>query len=279
MRKLILLQVFVCCLYGSQLPGQSAGENIDSTLEGLFARLRENRPDREKLEINDSIRIILNRYSVSDSIFHHRFPSLRFLGQITSPDSLVKLLTWNIILADGDNRYFCNIIRRNGKEGSEIESFQLTGTYNLLPPRTDTIYLADNWYGALYYDLRPFIFEGTVRYLVLGIDYGNSFITRKIIDVLSFDNSQGPYFGVKCFNDGTISKYRIIFEYSAKAIMSLKFESDLLVVFDHLSPFSPDFKDNMQFYGPDFSFDSFKFENGYWKYQSDVDIKNRQVPD
>ncbi len=59
-------------------------------LEELFDRLTGNYNDTERIRINDSIRIILDSYVKSDSVFKHRFTNLRYLGQIMSPDSLLK---------------------------------------------------------------------------------------------------------------------------------------------------------------------------------------------
>jgi hypothetical protein len=255
--------------------GQELNTDIASTLEKLFVRLRENHPSVKKIEINDSVRMIIDSYSSSDSVFVHRFTNLRFLGQIISPDSLVKLLTWNLVLPDGENMYFCNIIRRARKDAPAV-LYRLMGNYNISPERTDTIYSSANWYGALYYDMRPFSSEGSKGYILLGIDYGNSFITRKIIDVMTFSQGNEIIFGSKCFTDGKSLASRVIFEYSATAVMSLRFESDDLIVFDHLSPFSPELKDNRQFYGPDFSFDAYRLVKGLWRLEEDIDIKNRQ---
>jgi hypothetical protein len=257
-------------MYCQTNPGGIAGE-----LDGMFRRIRENIPSAEKLSINDSIRSEVENYAVSDTVFKHRFSNLRYLGQIISPDSLIKIITWNLILDDGGNRYFCYFIRRPAK-GGQRTVYKLSGIYNEVPERTDTIYSASNWYGALYYDIRPFETAGERCYVLLGIDYGNSFITRKIIDVLSFGPGSSFVFGKKCFTDGKQVLSRIVFEYTSKAVMSLKFESDEMIVFDHLSPASPDLKDNRQFYGPDFSFDSYFLKNGLWWYKPDIDIRNKK---
>jgi hypothetical protein len=133
-----------------------------------------------------------------------------------------------------------------------------------------------NWYGALYYDIRPFIFNNETNYVILGIDYGNSFITRKVIDVLSFNSRDEIVLGKNCFRDGNFMKPRIVFEYASTAVMTLRFISDTSIVFDHLSPVSPEFKDNHQFYGPDFSFDSYNLGNGYWRLFSNIDVRNKE---
>jgi hypothetical protein len=153
--------------------------------------------------------------------------------------------------------------------------YPLTGNYNEKPIVTDTIYSSNGWYGALYYDLRPFTIDGKLKYVLLGIDYGNSLISRKVIDVVSFSPGNDVSFGYKCFTDGKLIYPRVVFEYASTAVMSLKFESDGLIVFDHLSPFSPELKGNRQFYGPDFSFDSYIFEKDLWRLKTDIDIKNK----
>jgi hypothetical protein len=167
------------------------------------------------------------------------------------------------------------LIRRPEK-GGKIQLFKLSGIYNETPERRDTTYSISNWYGALYYDIRPFETTSGIFWVLLGIDYGNSFITRKIIDVLSFGPGDNLVLGKKCFTDGKETLSRVVFEYTSKAVMSLRFEKDDMIVFDHLSPASPDLKDNRQFYGPDFSFDSYVLENGVWRLKQDIDIRNKK---
>jgi hypothetical protein len=275
MKRFRLPEVIFAIVLSQSLYCQTNSGGIASELEGMFRRVRENRSSQEKLAINDSIRVILENYAVSDTVFKHRFTNLRFLGQITSPDSLVKIITWNLILDDGGNRYFCYFVKRS-PPGGKIQLYKLSGIYKETTERIDTIYSLSNWYGALYYDIRPFETTGGKSWVLLGIDYGNSFITRKIIDVVSFGPGNSLIFGRKCFTDGKENMLRVVFEYTSKAVMSLRFERDDLIVFDHLSPASPELKDNRQFYGPDFSFDSYSLENGLWKLKSDIDIRNRK---
>ena len=153
MRFSILLILFLFLFSGTLLCGQDSNNDISLKLEKLFSGLRENLPQETKIEKNDSVRSIIMSYASSDSVFTHRFSNLRFLGQITSPDSLVKILTWNLIFTDGGNRYFCYIIKRDRKKGAG-KVYTLTGFYNEGHIRTDTSYSTTNWYGALYYDLR-----------------------------------------------------------------------------------------------------------------------------
>jgi hypothetical protein len=259
----------------SRLTGQNEQSEVSADLEKLFGQLTENISSQEKLAVNDSVRSIIEEYASSDTVFNHRFTNLRYLGQITSPDSLIKIITWNLIVEDGDNKYFCYLIKRSGKTGSG-RVFKISGTYSQAPIRTDTTYSQLNWYGALYYDIRPFELNDQINYVLLGIDFGNSFITRKIIDILSFNSKDEIVLGLSCFMAGKEIKPRIVFEFASTAVMSLRFNTDKSIVFDHLSPFDPEFKDNYQYYGPDFSFDSYDFDKGFWRLKTNIDIRNKE---
>ena len=253
---------------------QTSPRWIEEDLKGMFSRLRENLSSKDKLAINDSVKLIIESYAASDTVFDHRFSNLRYLGQIASTDNLVKIITWNLILEDGGNRYFCYILKRP-VSGAKTSIYTLTGIYNEASIRLDTIYSESNWYGAMYYDIRPFKNGGEICYALLGIDYGNSFITRKIIDVMSFGPGNTLIFGKKCFTDGKKVMPRVVFEFAATVVMSLRFVTDKSIVFDHLSPSSPEFKNNRQFYGPDFSYVSYNLENGLWRLKSNIDIRNK----
>ncbi|MGD0582004.1 MAG: hypothetical protein ABR974_03560 [Bacteroidales bacterium] len=269
--------ISLTCLFALSVSstGQGNTAGASKNLEKMFLRLSGNLPADEKLKTNDSVQAFIDSFAASDTAFNYRFRSLRYLGQIMSPDSLVKIITWNLILDDGTNQYFCYLIRREKKRGGGTV-IKLKAAYNENAERVDTAYSVRNWYGALYYDLRPFDLNGSTKYIVLGIDYGNSFVTRKLIDVLSFGTGGDVTFGLNCFSDGQgLNNQRILFEYSSKAVMSLRFEADNTIVFDHLSPFSPQYKGDHQFYGPDFSFDSYKLDNGLWRYKGDIDIRNK----
>jgi hypothetical protein len=275
MKRICLIITLFIILINNIINCQINTSKIDGDIEGMFRRLRENLSSTDKLAINDSIRLFVENYISSDTVFEHRFSNLRFLGQITSPDNQVKIITWNLILEDGVNRYFCYLIKKT-VAGIKNNIYKLSGFYNEAPINSDTIYSESNWYGALYYDIRPFATGKELSYVLLGIDYGNSFITRKIIDVVSFGSGNSLIFGKKSFSDGKQLLSRVIFEFAATAVMTLRFNSDSSIFFDHLSPFSPELKDNRQYYGPDFSFDSYNLENGLWRLKSNVDIRNKE---
>jgi len=177
MRKNILFLIVIFLLATASLSGQTKPSEIPVVLENLFNRLTTVYIDTDRVRINDSIRTIIDTYVVSDEVFNHRFNNLRYLGQITSRDSLVKIVTWNLVLGSGQSRYYCYFIRKEG-EGKPNMVYRLSSPYKEAEIKTDTIYNENDWYGALYYDLRPFLQNGEKCWVMLGIDYGNPFFQQ-----------------------------------------------------------------------------------------------------
>jgi hypothetical protein len=139
---------------------------------------------------------------------------------------------------------------------------------------TDTIYTQSDWYGALYYDIRPFLAENRQCWVLLGINYSDPLMTRKIIDVLSFTKEDKIIFGKKWFDSSGSINFRHVLEYSSSAIISLRFRSDSSIVFDHLVPLAPSGTDDRIYYGPDYSYDAYIFKDGIWSLSKNIDIRN-----
>lgn len=275
MRELSLYLILFISLSTGIARSQIPAKETPLVLEELFKRLVDNYDDNDRIRINDSIRLIIDSYAKSDSVFSHRLSNLRFMGQIMSPDSLIKIITWNLVLENKPGTYFCYFVKKQDS-GKENRIYRLSAAYNQNQVKTDTIYNEIDWYGALYYDLKPFKIGDKHFWVLLGIDYGNPYITRKIIEVLSFSADNSIIFGRKWFASGEELKFRDVFEYASNAMMSLRFRSDSTIVFDHLVPFSPAMKNNRQYYGPDYSFDAYNFENGLWRLKINVDVRNKE---
>ena len=259
----------------SGLSGQETSKDSSKILEDLYGRLLISHSDSIRLQINDSIKLFIESYISSDTVFKSNLKNLRYLGQITSPDSSLKIITWNLILPDSPGRYFCYFIRK-GVPGMENKIYRMSASYKVNPVTVDTTYAQADWYGALYYDVRTYIIDNKKCWILLGIDYGNPDISRKIIDVLNITPGDSLIFGRKWFESKDEKKFRAVFEYASNGMMSLRFKTDSSIVFDHLVPFSENQKNDRQFYGPDYSNDAYNFSKGTWKLIENVDARNKQ---
>ncbi|MCU0474152.1 MAG: hypothetical protein MUC93_12455 [Bacteroidales bacterium] len=259
----------------SPVKGQTKSPNISPLLENLYNKILYTNDDGERIRLNDSVRLIISSYVASDSVFEHKFTNLRYLGQVTSPDSRLKIINWNLILRDGSNRYFCFLIRK-GDKGEQNRVYELTGENQEEAVRTDQTYTDKNWYGALYYSIQPFKKEKRTYYILLGIDYGNILITRKIIDVLSFPEGGSILFGNDCFVKGEDKNFREVLEYSSDGVMTLRLHSKKMIVFDHLVSFSDDQNEKPEYAGAEFTYDAYLLKKGVWKFIKNADVKNKK---
>jgi len=262
-------------LSGGTIKGQESSDSTSTLLGKLYDRLVNNYDDLSRIRINDSIRVIIDSYVRSDSVFNHRFDNLRYLGQIMSSDSILKIVTWNLVLGKSPGKYYCYIIRKEG-EDKKNKVYNLSTEYKDKPVNKDTTYTESDWYGALYYELRYCEAEGKPAWVMLGIDYGNPTVTRKIIEVLSFGPDDSLLFGRKWFISGDITTFREVMEYAAYATMSLRFSSEKSIVFDHLVPFSPSQTGNRQYYGPDYSTDAYYLKDGMWRLSVNIEARNKE---
>lgn len=265
LRSLILIVILF-----QAIPSKSQTDS-ETILDDLFYRMISAEDDFMRIQISDSVRSIIDSYAKSDSVFSHRF-NIRNLGQITSPDSLLKIISWNIPLQNYNGKYFCYLIMKD-KEGKPFVQF-LTASYNPEPVGTGKIYTAQNWYGALYYDARLVRTGEDLQWVLLGLDLGNPLITRKIIDVLNFDNDSVS-FGKKWFSRSGEMSHRVVFQYASTGVMTLRFNSDTSIVFDHLVPVSSG-PDNTLLYGADYSYDAYSYKDGTWNFSLNVDIRNKE---
>ena len=255
--------------------GQTGKPDVEMILENLYERIINTKDDTEKLRLNDSVRLVIGTYAASDSVFKHRFTNLRHLGQIESPDSRLKIITWNLFLRKSPNRYFCYMVRKGEKSKGNLV-YVLTGQNREEAVRTDITYTANNWYGALYYTIQPFKKDRKVYYILLGLDFGNLLISRKIIDVLDFTSAGELVFGKDCFTKGQETKFREVLEYSADGMVTLRFNNRKLIVFDQLASYTTGHEDGSAQYGAGFSFDGYILKRGEWRFVSDVDVKNEK---
>ena len=127
-KKIFCILLFISVSTGF-LKSQIPVEEISVSLEKLYKRLPSASEDSDRLRINDSIRLFIESYVASDRIFTHTFSNLKYLGQITSSDSVIKIITWNLLLNNEPGRYFCYFIRKS-PEGRPNDVYYLTRLYD-----------------------------------------------------------------------------------------------------------------------------------------------------
>ena len=240
----------------------------------LFKDLKSD-DDALKAESADKIEKSLAEFFETNSNFNHTFDTLRFLGQLTSDDDQLRLITFNYPLNDGTFKYHCILIHKV-KDGN-ISIVKLKDQQSVWDSLKFQTLNADQWYGALYYRILVNRYKKNTYYTLIGWDGNNNRSNRKVVDVLDLSGTQ-PSFGAPIFQKDDQLQHRLIFEYTNDANMALNYQKEEgLIVMDHLAPEHPRLKGQFQFYGPDFSYDALKFKKGKWIFIQDHNAENRSL--
>ncbi len=250
-------------------------KNYETELQQLFARAAGIKTDSERIKIFNEIDQLFAEILEKPEAFSYPFDSLRNIGKIVSKDGKVRIFTWNFLLSNATQRYYGYILYKPVSADPHIV-FRLKDSLDISETLLFRDLNKDSWYGALYYEIIEKKWGNTTLYTLLGYDPHSLFISRKIIDCLYFKDNAELIFGAPVFKTGKNIQYRLLFAYSAKVAMSLKYNETLkMIVFDHLSPSSSSYTGLYQYYGPDFSFDGLKFDDGYWNLLEDIDVRNK----
>ncbi|NVO11880.1 MAG: hypothetical protein HXX16_18115 [Bacteroidales bacterium] len=246
---------------------------IEDSVKILMGHIVKDDSFSKKEEANNNVISLFRNSLIKEGAFSYPFDSLKNIGRITSKDGKLRIFTWNLPLAGGYQRYFGFIMYKKSKGRTLV--FELNDSRQAISVPIKELLGNSSWMGALYYSLIEKVYKGKTYYLLLGFDFNNIFSSKKIIEVLTFGKDYKPIFGSNIFKVGDDVLSRVVFEYSARVTMTLRYVPESqTIVFDHLSPSSPDYADNYQFYGPDFTFDGFKYEKGYWIYVRNLDMRN-----
>jgi len=207
--------------------------------------------------------------------FNFNFDSLKAISIQTPPDRKFRIFSWHVMNNDGSYRYY-GTIQMNNPEG-KLEMFPLIDYTAGIKNPADTVTNNEQWYGAQYYRIVPVTSNvQTPYYILLGWKGNTIKSTKKLIEVLHFKNDK-PVFGMPVFDSGKdkIEKKRIIFEYTRQASMVLNYDpKTAMIVFDHLAPPDPNLEGKYDLYGPDFSYDGYKIQNGRLHFVSDLKLEN-----
>lgn len=209
----------------------------------------------------------------------YHFDSLKNLSVLTSKNKLLRVYSFVCPLKNGMlYRYFGFVQFRNKKD----ENHNVVKLTDAMPDKQVAEKLMlnpQNWMGALYYKLISTSVKGKTYYTLLGWRGNDQETTIKIIDILTIEKEKIS-FGAPLFQTDFGMRQRILFEYNARAVMSLNYdEKKKRIVFDHLSPPSPQLAGNYKSYGPDFTYDAYQWKQGKWVLIKNVELRNPRSSD
>lgn len=246
----------------------------DSIFRGSTDSVREASSNRTYEILSEVLR--------NPTSFTENFDSLKTLSTLYAPDKTFRFFQWALPVMKTNTYKIFGFIQTYNPKTKVVEVFELKDLGVDKYEAMDKKLFPDKCYNAIYYKIIETKAGKKKFYTLLGWRGNNLLTTIKVIDVLSFENKK-PVFGAKIFEAsnyqltyGDINKkYRIIFEYNAQAVMTLRFEKKIkTIVYDHLSASKSSLKGMEQFMGPDFTYDGFKWKKGKWIGKTNLEMKN-----
>jgi len=270
---LVSLQFFL----GHAVVAQSCEESVASIESEVYQNLKAisiNNQEQENLKQGVEVAGLMDSLVHYPCSFTRQFDTLnRIMGILDSPDKSFRIFNWSIIHTDGTYTYFAYLVKTSA--GGLPSVFRLVDKSDSIAEPKFSVHTKDDWFGCLYYDIIKTEEDKKNYYTLLGWDGNDLFSNKKIIEILTFSRVGEPVFGKNIFQDYEPKIKRVIFEYSQKSSMTLRYnEQKDAIIFDHLAPSKNIYSGHFDYYGSDFSFDAFSFYDGKWHYKSDIDIRN-----
>lgn len=246
-----------------------------------------SRDEKTRFENNKAFLAVWDGIVNNPEILYYQFDSLKDVSILQPEDKSFKLITWNLFKNDGTQQYFGYLLVnhrykiRKGWFRSEIRQeysvHKLVDQSAIIKSPENHIGSCDKWFGMLYYEL----IDCGEFYTLLGYDPNDKLVRRKFVDVLYFKSNGMPVFGKDVFRFPKKNPKRLMFQYSSEVVMSLKFNPKRgQIIFSHLASNRDDnlLEGQVQYYGPDGSFDALELRNGRWNLIEDVDARNEKSP-
>jgi hypothetical protein len=272
MKKGILFLLAI--VFSSVISGQSF-KQIKSELSKLMTMVKEEYDYEAKQEYIASFSELLQKTLKTPNSLSFSFDSIPHLKVISSSDGIMRIFSWGAPKNDNDYSYNAIIQRRMGGSDSPLSDIFIMADakQRILNPETEILHFPD-WYGCLYSDIIETRDAGKTYYTLLGFDFNNNVSHKKYIDVLTFNPQGIPSFGAPIFVDGTGIKSRIVFEYSARSVLNLKYHPIVnKIVFNWLYPIVPEKRNDKSYYVPDVTYDGYEFKSGKWMKVKNVLLK------
>ncbi len=260
---------------------------IEEELKQLGWDFNKNPDDNIRLEAAQQFKPKFKQALQMDNAFTYHFDSLQMISFLYPQDSTFRIITWQVFVNKDEYQYYGIIQKRdNPKHLIELKD---RSQAMLVPSRK--VLGVDNWYGAVYYNIKDIDTKEGKRYILFGFDAKGLYMRSKLLDVLAFKDG-GVEFGMPIFEEkkvrlpkskkekihvSTMMKHRFILDYSATSAISLNYDPELdAIIFDHLISMGGQYQGQGPTFVPDGSYESFQWNGEKFVHELKV---YRQIQD
>jgi len=227
MRKLLIILGLLIYTQYSSAQDFERFKLLEDSLYNLGKKMLNSSNDFEKYAANTTFKKTLESALSLHKSYKYSFDSLDMIARLYSEDNKLRIFNWHIAKSDGKYEYFA-IVQSYDKKKKIYKTYELIDRSEEIESPEDDLLQKDEWYGAHYYKLIETKYKKKSYYTLLGWDGSDLLTTRKIIEVMRLSSSGRPRFGAFLFRDNKQTKKRVIFEFSSKASVSLKYDKQLI---------------------------------------------------
>lgn len=241
---------------------------------------------KRQMAAKDLIQVMRKTLSLPGA-YNYGFDSLRFMSKLRPEDDAFRLFTWVLRLDGNRFRYFGVIHMNNPDEFVYHPLFDRSEDYKPQvktqeekmeePAMLDSVYDNEQWEGMHYYDIdlvEKKKWLGLVKepyYTLVGWDGHNNLSHKKVIDILTFNKDGTPIFGAPIIDKEGDTYNRIILEYNARAVVTLKcHENDPIISFDELVPPAKKNEGDFFTYIPSGKYNYLLWKKNRWIFKEDL---------
>jgi hypothetical protein len=291
MKKVIkacmLLFTFLSLAWNSNAQGDSIIARTEDSLVTLADSIYKIPVPEMRADANFRFGKMLVRALENPNSFEYPFTKLQEKIHIIYPeDKSFRIFNWVLPYSDYGRRYY-GAIQMPGKDKLVLHPLKDVSAQHLHDGE-DLVLSNGNWYGCEYYLIKTVSDnDGRKYYTLLGYNNDGMYSAKKLVDILTFDNSGKPVFGAPVFalpsaKNNQDFKKRFILEYKKGASISLNFSNDEnKITFDRLA--SEVNNDNLKStLVPIGQTDGLAWQNGIWNFVRNViqplQLKDGQAP-
>jgi len=246
--------------------GQSLPE-LEKEMAALQDIVGKGATPTERLEASANFeKLLVEAFEIKEA-FDYAFFSLPKVVKHTPDDGAFRIFNWNIPLENDEHTYRMYLLFPNG-------DYKRFDDSKSLEHEDESVSLnAEDWYGALYYEIHPVKVKRNTYYTLIGWDGNNGLTTKKVLDALVLGKKKKVSLGIPIFEKEGKLMHRRVFEYATDVVMNLRWlEPKEMIIFDHLEPKSQNLEGNYAFYGPSTTYDGYEWENDQWTFNEHVDM-------
>ncbi len=256
----LFIQGIILCFSISFTQAQSNSEDLKFKLNFYGDAMINTLDDENKAYASKQFYGLFKEYCEEQPRGLIDFSFLKFLLVLNSPDSTVALVSWQVKYDEAPSDYYGFVFQ---DQKSMIELNRATGFDRSFQYEEQS---ADDWYGALYYNMLPYKDN---KFLVFGFKTVDRFTNAKLVDVMDLASGSAK-FGEEIFQDkedSLVFNSKLLIEYSADAKVNLNYNPGLgMIVHDHLMKRMGQLPNQGPTNMPDGTYEGYELKDGMYRY-------------